>query len=85
MFNYYLKSRDKNEIQKRVDYLVKVLEKEVNTLFNIIIYLISQFNIIDINKSINTTIINENEKKKKAADDLMQIDDMPGKFPKLDN
>lgn len=29
MFNYYLKSRDRNEIQKRVDYLVKVLEKEV--------------------------------------------------------
>jgi hypothetical protein len=29
MFNYYLKSRDKSEIQKRVDYLVKVLEREV--------------------------------------------------------
>lgn len=29
LFNYYLKSRDKMEIQKRVDYLVKVLEKEV--------------------------------------------------------
>lgn len=28
MFNYYLKSRNKLEIQKRVDYLVKVLEKE---------------------------------------------------------
>ena len=28
MFNYYLKSRNKNEIQKRVDYLVKVIEKE---------------------------------------------------------
>jgi hypothetical protein len=30
MFNYYLKSRDKTEIQKRVDTLVKLLEKEVN-------------------------------------------------------
>ena len=30
LFNYYLKSRDKSEIQKRVDYLVKVIEKEVN-------------------------------------------------------
>jgi SWI/SNF-related matrix-associated actin-dependent regulator of chromatin subfamily A member 5 len=29
MFNYYLKSRDKSEIQKRIDYLVKVFEKEV--------------------------------------------------------
>ena len=29
MFNYYLKSRDKSEIQKRVDTLVKLLEKEV--------------------------------------------------------
>jgi SWI/SNF-related matrix-associated actin-dependent regulator of chromatin subfamily A member 5 len=29
MFNYYLKSRDKSEIHKRVDYLVKVLEREV--------------------------------------------------------
>lgn len=33
MFNYYLKSRDKGEIQKRIDYLVKVLEREVNKLF----------------------------------------------------
>jgi len=32
MFNYYLKSRDRNEIQKRVDYLVKVLEREVNII-----------------------------------------------------
>jgi hypothetical protein len=29
MFNYYLKSRDRTEIQKRVDSLVKVLEREV--------------------------------------------------------
>jgi hypothetical protein len=29
MFNYYLKSRDRGEIQKRVDSLVKVLEREV--------------------------------------------------------
>ena len=32
MFNYYLKSRNKGEIQKRVDYLVKVLEKEFGHL-----------------------------------------------------
>ena len=32
MFNYYLKSRNKIEIQKRVDYLVKVLEKEFGSL-----------------------------------------------------
>lgn len=32
MFNYYLKSRNKIEIQKRVDYLVKVLEKEFGTM-----------------------------------------------------
>ena len=32
MFNYYLKSRDKGEIQKRIDYLVKVLEREVNKI-----------------------------------------------------
>jgi SWI/SNF-related matrix-associated actin-dependent regulator of chromatin subfamily A member 5 len=29
MFNYYLRSRDRIEVQKRVDYLVKVFEKEV--------------------------------------------------------
>ena len=32
MFNYFLKSRNKGEIQKRVDYLVKVLEKEFANL-----------------------------------------------------
>jgi len=32
MFNYYLKSRDRNEINKRVDYLVKVFEKEVKII-----------------------------------------------------
>lgn len=39
MFHYYLKSRDKMEVQKRVDYLVKVLEKEVKYFF--IIFLVS--------------------------------------------
>ena len=29
LFNYYLKSRNKLEIQKRVDYLVKLIEKEL--------------------------------------------------------
>ena len=29
MFNYFLKSRDRTEIQKRIDYLVKLIEKEV--------------------------------------------------------
>ncbi|MCQ2819193.1 MAG: SNF2-related protein, partial [archaeon] len=32
MFNYYLKSRNKAEIQKRVDYLVKIIEKEFSNL-----------------------------------------------------
>lgn len=32
MFNYYLKSRNKAEIQKRVDYLVKNIEKEFTSL-----------------------------------------------------
>jgi hypothetical protein len=30
MFNYFFKSRDKAEIQKRVDYLIKLLEREVD-------------------------------------------------------
>lgn len=33
MFNYYLRSRDKIEVQKRIDYLVKVFEKEVRIYF----------------------------------------------------
>jgi len=33
MFNYYLRSRDKIEVQKRIDYLVKVFEKEVIIVF----------------------------------------------------
>ena len=32
LFNYYLKSRNKSEIQKRVDYLVKLIEKELGPL-----------------------------------------------------
>jgi len=32
LFNYYLKSRNKAEIQKRVDYLVKLIEKEIGNL-----------------------------------------------------
>jgi hypothetical protein len=36
MFNYYLKSRDRIEIQKRVDTLVRLLEKEVG-LINLVI------------------------------------------------
>ena len=30
LFNYFLKSRNKIEIQKRIDYLVKIIEKELN-------------------------------------------------------
>ena len=30
LFNYFLKSRIKIEIQKRIDYLVKIIEKELN-------------------------------------------------------
>ena len=30
LFNYFLKSRNKIEIQKRIDYLVKIIEKEYN-------------------------------------------------------
>ena len=32
LFNYYLKSRNKAEIQKRVDYLVKLIEREFGNL-----------------------------------------------------
>ena len=32
LFNYYLKSRNKAEIQKRVDYLVKLIERELGNL-----------------------------------------------------
>jgi len=32
LFNYYLKSRNKAEIQKRIDYLVKLIEKELGSL-----------------------------------------------------
>ena len=32
LFNYYLKSRNKSEIQKRVDYLVKLIEKELGPI-----------------------------------------------------
>ena len=34
LFNYFLKSRNKIEIQKRIDYLVKIIEKELNPLAN---------------------------------------------------
>ena len=32
LFNYYLKSRNKAEIQKRIDYLVKLIEKELGNI-----------------------------------------------------
>ena len=32
LFNYFLKSRNKIEIQKRIDYLVKIIEKELNPM-----------------------------------------------------
>ena len=32
LFNYYLKSRNKSEIQKRVDYLVKLIERELGNI-----------------------------------------------------
>ena len=32
LFNYYLKSRNKAEIQKRVDYLVKLIERELGNI-----------------------------------------------------
>ena len=34
LFNYFLKSRNKIEIQKRIDYLVKIIEKEYGTVLN---------------------------------------------------
>ena len=34
LFNYYLKSRNKAEIQKRVDYLVKLIEREFGNLMS---------------------------------------------------
>lgn len=63
MFNYYLKSRDKNEIQKRVDYLVRILEKEYTTS--------------STDQRTNTNLINnfeENERKRKNMDDLIAME-----------
>ena len=34
LFNYFLKSRNKIEIQKRIDYLVKIIEKELGPTLN---------------------------------------------------
>ena len=34
LFNYFLKSRNKVEIQKRIDYLVKIIEKELGPISN---------------------------------------------------
>ena len=34
LFNYFLKSINKIEIQKRVDYLVKIIEKEIGNIMN---------------------------------------------------
>ena len=34
LFNYFLKSRNKIEIQKRIDYLVKIIEKELGPISN---------------------------------------------------
>ena len=34
LFNYFLKSRNKIEIQKRIDYLVKIIEKELGPVSN---------------------------------------------------
>ena len=34
LFNYFLKSRNKIEIQKRIDYLVKIIEKELGPASN---------------------------------------------------
>ena len=36
LFNYFLKSRNKIEIQKRIDYLVKIIEKELGSTLNVI-------------------------------------------------
>ena len=35
LFNYFLKSRNKIEIQKRIDYLVKIIEKELGSTLNV--------------------------------------------------
>ena len=34
LFNYFLKSRNKIKIQKRIDYLVKIIEKELGPFSN---------------------------------------------------
>ena len=58
MFNYYLKSRNKGEIQKRVDYLVKVLEKEFGHL---------NFDNSNNNSTINLVKIENSSKKDKEV------------------
>ena len=53
LFNYYLKSRNKAEIQKRVDYLVKILERELG-------------NLLPNNDENNNEVSNYNIRKKKS-------------------
>jgi hypothetical protein len=96
MFNYYLKSRDKLEIQKRVDYLVKVLEREFQNLDltsntskekeplplsnnN------SNINLNNLNNTINVLMpqnVEENERKRKCVEELLQNELVPEKKSK---
>jgi SWI/SNF-related matrix-associated actin-dependent regulator of chromatin subfamily A member 5 len=55
LFNYYLKSRNKAEIQKRVDYLVKLIEKEIGSLVPI--------NGDDVSKNSNVNTKKKNPKQ----------------------
>ena len=60
LFNYYLKSRNKAEIQKRVDYLVKLIEKELGNLMSN-----KNNNADDTSLSLNSK--SQNNKKKKTG------------------
>jgi SWI/SNF-related matrix-associated actin-dependent regulator of chromatin subfamily A member 5 len=79
MFNYYMKSRDKTEIQKRVDYLVKVLEKEYVTA-DVIVNKSGEKNNSQINSinnnylSDNQIVSEENDKKRRGIENLNSLE-----------
>ena len=99
MFNYYLKSRDVNEINKRVDYLVKTICKEysnekdvvplINGLNSIATNKAMTINIGDKNKKAKTSFNNENNSLKnsnnKSTNELNKINEKRNKSSNKNN
>jgi len=56
MFNYFFKSRDKSEIQRRIDYLVKLLEREYT----------------EVMSQQKPLISSEERNKKKRSDEILE-------------